>query len=124
MKSKDFTVCDLQESLIFTIFYVPATEQDSQSSKPVTATSSASSYVLVHESLGSSSGLPSTLTVAQVMAALRHEGHPPSSHITLTLTNRRDHARGRMLSEFSIGICPQPFKNDSAALFASDEDCK
>lgn len=85
-----------------------ATEQDSQSSKPVTATSSASSYVLVHESLGSSSGLPSTLTVAQVMAALRHEGHPPSSHITLTLTNRRDHAREGESGREALLLCTEP----------------
>ncbi|CAL4062959.1 unnamed protein product, partial [Meganyctiphanes norvegica] len=52
--------------------------------------SSASSYVLVHDSLGSTAGLPSNLTVAQVMACLRHEGHAPASHITLTLTNRRE----------------------------------
>lgn len=56
--------------------------------------SSNSSYVLVHESLGSTAGLPSALTVAQLMAALRHDGHSPVSHVTLTLTNRRDGNRG------------------------------
>lgn len=76
----------------------------------------------MHESLGSSSGLPSTLTVAQVMAALRHEGHPPSSHITLTLTNRRDHARGRKLIRILFYYWSSAFKNESDALIDSNED--
>ena len=57
--------------------------------------SSSATYTLVHDSLGQSSGLPSTLTVAQLMAALRQDGHPPASHVSLTLTNRRDTIRGK-----------------------------
>ncbi|XP_069180397.1 baculoviral IAP repeat-containing protein 6 isoform X6 [Procambarus clarkii] len=73
-----------------------------------TRTSSASSYALVHESLGNSSGLPSTLTVAQVMAALRHQGHPPASHVTLTLTNRRDHSREGESGREGALLCTEP----------------
>lgn len=60
--------------------------------------SSSATYTLVHDTLGQSSGLPSTLTVAQLMAALRQDGHPPASHVSLTLTNRRDTGRGKCLT--------------------------
>ncbi|KAK8727583.1 hypothetical protein OTU49_009634 [Cherax quadricarinatus] len=82
---------------------------DKQFSKcATTRTSSASSYALVHESLGNSSGLPSMLTVAQVMAALRHEGHLPASHITLTLTNRRENTREGESGREAVLLCTEP----------------
>ncbi|XP_064112985.1 baculoviral IAP repeat-containing protein 6-like isoform X2 [Macrobrachium nipponense] len=87
------------------------TEQEAEKQlNKLTATtgSSTSSYALVHDSLGNSSGLPTTLTVAQVMAALRHEGHTPASHVTFTLTNRRDHNREGETGREALLLCTEP----------------
>ncbi|KAK7067357.1 Baculoviral IAP repeat-containing protein 6 [Halocaridina rubra] len=84
-------------------------ESEKQFAKmPAVAGTNPSTYALVHDSLGNSSGLPSSLTVAQVMAALRHDGHPPSSHVTFTLTNRKDNFREAETSKETLLMCTEP----------------